>query len=438
MYRSTFPQLAAALALAYAAVLESAPAPRPVPASFHNDVLSVLRRNTTRQSLMKTQHAHYHTSEELQAEVVRLSNGCGGALKMHSMREKGQNDLEINVVTIKKPGSTPISKVFLAFGEHARELISSESGLVFMRALCGEVDVGPDLSVAAILQETEFQFVLNANPGSRLRVEAGEYCVRNNPNNVDMNRNWANDTNEGDYQGAHPFSEPETRILKEILMAYQPTAFLSIHSGTRGLYMPWAHDMYHLAKRNQPAMMKILKEIDRDHCQCPYGAAGSEVGYPAPGTSLDWAYTEPLKVSYSFAFEIYAEPDSEAYLSERWREKLRRGGASLLQSGSTLGHQHFASLFDEHHSDFVSPHKGESHADKQRRLRAAADAETNMMCFESYNPPEASEFHKVTKNWAKAFLHTSRLIAGDLKLHNGHAAELAREATPKRVNILKH
>ena len=42
--------------------------------------------------------------------------------------------------------------------------------------------------------------------------------------------------------------------------------------------MPWAYDMEHLAQRNQPAMMEILRTVDKGHCECPFGAAGKEVG----------------------------------------------------------------------------------------------------------------------------------------------------------------
>jgi hypothetical protein len=32
--------------------------------------------------------------------------------------------------------------------------------------------------------------VVNANPNSRQRVESGEYCLRENENGVDINRNY--------------------------------------------------------------------------------------------------------------------------------------------------------------------------------------------------------------------------------------------------------
>eukprot|EP00913_Durusdinium_trenchii_P024016 g22554.t1 len=111
---------------------------------------------------------------------------------------------------------------FIHCQEHARELISAESGLHFAKTLCGE-------RKEAILRGNEFMMVINANPESRSRVEKGEWCLRVNPNGVDLNRNWdehwegdasfGKDTNPGET----PFSEPETQLLKQLVSAYRPT-----------------------------------------------------------------------------------------------------------------------------------------------------------------------------------------------------------------------
>ncbi|OLP90846.1 hypothetical protein AK812_SmicGene27537 [Symbiodinium microadriaticum] len=49
--------------------------------------------------------------------------------------------------------------------EHARELISAESGLHFAKTLCDSD------KARAELQRSEFLLVVNANPGSRVQVE---------------------------------------------------------------------------------------------------------------------------------------------------------------------------------------------------------------------------------------------------------------------------
>merc|ERR1719335_1347497 len=122
----------------------------------------------------------------------------------------------------------------MVFGEHARELISPEIGLHFLRQLCGPEG-------AELRKSNSFLMVLNANPRSRRAVEAGDYCLRTNENGVDLNRNYGfhwkeekeddQETGVGTKQGkpfeafssgSGPFSEPETRIISRLLNQTKP------------------------------------------------------------------------------------------------------------------------------------------------------------------------------------------------------------------------
>merc|ERR1719217_1819002 len=143
--------------------------------------------------------------------------------------------VNIDVVSVKAPGTSPINKNFLLFGEHARELISPESGLHFIKTLCGETDLKE--KAERVLKDSEFQIVVNGNPHSRKKVEQGDFCLRVNENGVDLNRNWdekwetspvmnPQDTNPG----PAPFSEPETQVFKRLVTEYNPTTFLTVHS----------------------------------------------------------------------------------------------------------------------------------------------------------------------------------------------------------------
>merc|ERR550525_2215118 len=91
--------------------------------------------------------------------------------------------------------------------------------------------------------------------------------------------------------------------------------------------MPWAYDSKHLADRNQQEMMKLLKDIDSEHCHCPWGAAGKEVGYDCPGTSVDWVFAK-TNASFAYAWEIYVGD-----------------GQALLEGGAHLAHRHFHDVF---------------------------------------------------------------------------------------------
>jgi len=387
---------------------------------------------------LKEEYPFYHTGKKIHQEVHRLSKGCGGMLNVTTVHDP---DVSIDVITVRKPTAKPANKVFLLFGEHSRELISPESGLYFLKALCSDIDLEiPGLPGTSLLQgisaddaleDSEFQMVLNANPRSRKKVEDGNYCLRVDPNGVDLNRNWDEEwqgqaaTFGGDSNpGPSPFSEPETRIFKRLVTDYRPTTFLTIHSGTRGMYMPWAFDMQHMATMNAKPMMEVLTALDAAHCQCPYGAAGKEVGYPCPGTCLDYAYSK-LQTPFAFAFEIYTRPEADEQLKKRWQRKMNSApaSASFFEKGHNLGHPHFRDLFAEHKSDFISDKSTATNRRTQELSVASLEGAMDLAlqdpdddgCFDMFNPGSKEDYNKVVKNWAQTYFQMSSLIAHKIR-----------------------
>jgi len=403
-----------------------------------------VHQSDTDPAVVQATYPFYHTSDELHSEVVRLSKACNGMLTFKTVND---TDVSLDVITVRKAGVKSLNKVFMLFGEHARELISPESGMYFLKALCGDTKLSAAFletgHLANVLDKSEFQIVLNANPRSRKKVEGGEYCTRTNPSGVDLNRNWdehfeqdsagfGSDSNPG----PKPFSEPETRMLKQVVTDYAPTTFLTVHSGTRGMYIPWAYDMTHLATFNEPGMMEILKSVDNDHCQCPFGAAGKQVGYSCPGTCIDYAYAK-LKTPFAFAFEIYASPSNDADLRSRWQASLNAGGAELIQQGHHLGHPHFREVFSKQVSDFV----GEKSLNLGRQVRTSSKQSSmdfeagmdgvltqtkddDMDCFAIFNPGTQGDYDKAVINWAEAYIQMSnmivqRIVQGKMPPKNG-------------------
>jgi hypothetical protein len=359
---------------------------------------------------VKGTYPFYHSTDEIHNEVQRLSSSCSSIMTLDSVQKSDAsgNSVNIDYVTVKKQGAETKNKMFMLFGEHARELISPESALHFLQSLCGETSVKP----GSVLDNTEFQIVLNGNPNSRKRVEAGEYCLRVNPNGVDLNRNWDEkwdgssamggaDTNPG----SSPFSEIETQIFRDLVTDYSPSTFLTVHSGTMGMYMPWAYDMEHLATRNNKNMREVLVNLDKQYCQCPYGAAGREVGYSCPGTCLDFVY-DKLNCSYSYAFEIYTGPFYRDDLKSRWEEKQAEEKSSLLQMNATLAHSDYRDLFTEHPSDFVQL------SDEGSQSRNTHKNGYN--CFAQFNPVDQVDFQQTVENWSNAYLDMANEIAAKL------------------------
>mmetsp|Transcript_116731 Transcript_116731/g.326537 ORF Transcript_116731/g.326537 Transcript_116731/m.326537 type:complete len:451 (+) Transcript_116731:111-1463(+) len=366
---------------------------------------------------MKAATPWFHTSDELAAEARKTAERCGGRATVESHKN---GEVTIDSITIKADKPDPANRVFIVFGEHSRELITAESGLGMLKALCGEGQGSPKFSTQSLLQDNEFTLVLNANPRSRRQVEQGDFCLRANPNGVDLNRNydmgWNAETPHdlaNTNPGPHPFSELETQIMKKLMEDANPTTFLTVHSGTRGMYMPWAWSRDKLETRNRKPMMEVLEALDKDHCRCPYGAAGKEVGYAAPGTSLD--YARKIKGNeFSFAFEIAAshdlDPDLKArYDEERELEKAGQVPQSFLQvarSGSMsisrpLSHPESMAFLHRYPSDFVQV--------AAKTNGTAAEPLTEKDCFGQYNPVTQKEYKEVVDNWVATFLEMAQM-----------------------------
>ena len=333
--------------------------------------VDVLIPGTTLQS----KFPFYHSTSEIHEKILQHEKSCHVPIKVKS--KSCGNDCVIDIVDIGHSGAK--EKVFLLFGEHARELVSPETAIGLIEALCSESDGGIFLKSEA-LKVAQYRIIPNGNPSSRSKVELGQYCLRTNQNGVDLNRNWGYQWSptappgspEADQlePGSGAFSERETKIFKSAVEEFRPTVFAAIHSGTMGMYMPWAYSSTPNGRakkmRNSRKMKEVLSELDSKYCQCPSGAAAEEVGYDSAGTCLDWVHSRTT-AKYSFAFEIFTGNGVEE-LRQRYKNQKIRGGNSLLQ----------ISLEDQESSQ--------------------------MDCFEQFNPKTFETYKTVIDNWTKALI----------------------------------
>lgn len=365
--------------------------------------------NLQRSQLLKEQ-PYYHSTDEIHNELAALSSRCKGM----TVEAKQAGSQSIDVVNIKAPGTSPLNKNFMLFGEHAREMISPESSLHFIKTLCGES--GDKEQAKRIMQSSEFRIVVNANPESRRAVEDGDYCLRSNPNGVDLNRNWATgwQADEGvnafafmaqSSGGERPFSEPETQLFKDLILAYKPTSFISIHSGTRGMYMPWAYNGS-MTTTNQEEMLSILRTVDRQHCQCPFGTIGRDLCEKCGGTSLDWVYAQG-QTHYAFVFEIYA-PDAD-------EEELKRGWERQNAEHSSL-YQNLVSGDTSDASAGAQRHR--SNSSKTSSGKDQKQSSANDDCFSMFNPDTKQRYDDTLQRWSSAYLNIAGMVAAKLQKHS--------------------
>ncbi|KAL6506613.1 hypothetical protein OROHE_022445 [Orobanche hederae] len=218
-------------------------------------------------------------------------------------------------------------RILLTFGQHARELITTELGLRLISIL-SEEEFLPNMDRASLnrtLDRLVIKIVPVENLNGRKLVEDGELCERRNGRGVDLNRNWSVDwgKKEKDYDpyeespGAAPFSEPETQIMRNLSVSFEPHIWVNVHSGMevckRALFMPYDHKNTTPAGIPSQIMKSMLEELNHFHLkdQCLIGSGGGSVGYLAHGTATDYMY-DVARVPMAFTFEIYGDPKASS------------------------------------------------------------------------------------------------------------------------------
>ncbi|KAJ3693947.1 hypothetical protein LUZ60_009427 [Juncus effusus] len=265
----------------------------------------------------------YHSSDSLLKEIDALVSRHSDRLFIEKKRGSNRGYLaEIVAVTYnytKGQNTKPKFRVLLSFGQHGRELITTELALHLLRVFVGEkIIYNLELkSIENILENLVIKVVPMENLNGRKLVEAGDHCERRNGRGVDLNRNWSVDwgKKEKDYDpyeenpGSAPFSEPEAQIMRIISNSFNPHIWVNVHSGMEALFMPYDH------KNTTPAgfpgylMRSVLEDLNKYQFKnkCVVGSGGGSVGYLAHGTTTDYMY-EIAKVPMPFTFEIYGDP----------------------------------------------------------------------------------------------------------------------------------
>lgn len=376
------------------------------------------------EAALRDTYPWYKTGDEIHAEIQSLSTNCPGVqfdLSTRSANDQDGTSLDLDVIHLSKQGASPSKKAMFVFGEHARELISPESGLQLLRDLCGQGNSMDEELVNKVLGSTSFVIIPNGNPISRKKVEAGNYCKRTNEENVDLNRNFGDDHRDNARAGSDDemnpgprgFSEPESQIIKDLALQEKPDIFLSIHSGAYLLGTPFGYTADRKAD-NEQQMMEVLKPISEKFCSggCPFGDLAGMIGYKSKGCDIDYI-KEQLDTPFVFTWEIYVGPDIRRYYNDeaasRSEGRQMSDEAKQFFWGNSLG---FLQTSSESHKSQL---RGQSKA------MMPESAEEPDSCFNQFNPESQSETQEVAENWAQAFM----TLCDEVANYKPHAAPAA-------------
>ncbi|MFN0035249.1 MAG: M14 family zinc carboxypeptidase [Saprospiraceae bacterium] len=211
----------------------------------------------------------------------------------------------------------PEPEVLYTALHHAREPNGASQMLFFMWYLLENYATDPE--VQYILNNAELYFVPCINPDGYVYNETtepqgGGLWRKNRRANddgsfgVDLNRNygyfWGNDDNgsspnpeSGTYRGPAPFSEPESRTMRDFVREHDFVFVQNYHTFSNLLIYPWAYN-------NELAdpSFAIFGELFTRENHYKRGTAIETVGYNVNGSSDDWAYAE--KGAHAFTPEV--------------------------------------------------------------------------------------------------------------------------------------
>eukprot|EP00457_Paulinella_chromatophora_P007535 gb/GEZN01007558.1/.p1 GENE.gb/GEZN01007558.1/~~gb/GEZN01007558.1/.p1 ORF type:complete len:420 (+),score=70.10 gb/GEZN01007558.1/:156-1415(+) len=214
-------------------------------------------------------------------------------------------------------------KFLITFGEHARELITVENVLDLIKNLTESYRLPCDHPAGVLarylLNHMELHMLPLCNPDGKVRMERSkDYCWRTLSNGVDPNRNaeWefggpgsSFDMKSEEYNGGKPWSEPETRFLRDVVLAHKYYAMVSVHSGEQQLFVPFVDTKSKKIKRKRPTTHEELAMILRVQDKMSGWFHDSGIGYEknsygADGCFYDWA-AGVAHIPYVFLVEIW-------------------------------------------------------------------------------------------------------------------------------------
>lgn len=187
---------------------------------------------------------------------------------------------------------------------HAREPMSLESMLWFMWWLLE--NYGTDEVATYLVDHREMHFIPVVNPDGVAYNEftnpsgGGFWRKNRRPEGgcfgIDLNRNFSHQWglpsgSSGDpcsetYRGASPFSEPETQVVRDYVLAVQPAIAFSMHTYGQTFLSPFGYAdtlaEYHLYAEFSSEF--IPREYDG------YGTTSKMLGYTSSGTTRDWLH----------------------------------------------------------------------------------------------------------------------------------------------------
>ncbi len=271
----------------------------------------------------------YHTYQEMLDELKQREAAYPNICKLYDVGDTWENrDMWVLKVSDNPAQDEAEPKLFVVGNHHAREIMTVEIPLHFIKVLLTKYATDPDIKF--YVDNYEIYFMPMANPDGHVYVENHSesnpsYWWRKNRRDnggsygVDINRNysykWGYDDRGSSptpssetYRGPSAFSEPETTAIRNLMIAKNFHFALDYHSYGEDILIPYCYDTLERAPNPERAYFLEIANGMNTKLNNRYiiGTSIETLRYPVNGGSIDYHYgerTEKKKI-YGWCFEV--------------------------------------------------------------------------------------------------------------------------------------
>jgi carboxypeptidase T len=260
----------------------------------------------------------YHSYREIEADLEDLQSAYPELAQLSSVGTTLENR-KIYALKISDHVSADENEPEVLFlgCHHAREWISVEVPFLLARYLLENYDI--DARIRRIVNQSEVWIVPLVNPdGLEYSIYFYRYWRKNRRLNadgtygVDINRNYSYAWGYDDvgsspepasevYRGPSPFSEPETRAVRDLVLSKNFRAMISYHSYSQDILYPWGYvemptDKNQLLNEIADNMSLLMQPVNGR--LYAFGQAGALL-YLTNGDATDWTFAISGMPSYT-------------------------------------------------------------------------------------------------------------------------------------------
>ncbi|XP_068620166.1 carboxypeptidase B-like [Battus philenor] len=263
----------------------------------------------------------YHSYASIQDFIETMASKHSELIKLQTLGSSYQGR-KMKLVKISQNHNAGNPIIFIDAGIHAREWVAPAMAIYLIQRLVMDPEArrselfGVDWYILPVVNPDGYEYT-RASKAHRMWRKTRSKSPYAECYGVDGNRNygfyWAvsgvskNPCDMETYAGYKPFSEPETQMVRDVMLANanRMKLYVSLHSYGQYLVYPWGYTADYLPKqwKKLDALARRVSAAVEKAGGKPFRVMSAGQWYPAAGGSDDFAFGA-AHVPYSYTMEL--------------------------------------------------------------------------------------------------------------------------------------